>query len=220
MTDKNEVALTDGFVGQNLGLVHACCHRLEGRGIEYDELYSAGCLGLCKAIKGFDPQRGVKFSTYAVPVILGEIRCLFREGGTVKVGRTLKERSQKIVRMKAELSARLGREPALSELAEHSGLSLEQVAEAVSAAAIPLSLSGEEGRDTEPAVAGGEEIIIRSMSLSQAVERLSEDEKKLIKLRYVDRMTQSGAAKVLCTSQVGVSRREKAVLLKLRKELT
>ena len=74
MTDKNEVALTDGFVGQNLGLVHACCHRLEGRGIEYDELYSAGCLGLCKAIKGFDPQRGVKFSTYAVPVILGEIR--------------------------------------------------------------------------------------------------------------------------------------------------
>ena len=136
------------------------------------------------------------------------------------MGRTLKERSQKIVRMKAELSARLGREPALSELAEHSGLSLEQVAEAVSAAAIPLSLSGEEGRDAEPAVAGGEESIIRSMSLSQAVERLSEDEKKLIKLRYVDRMTQSGAAKVLCTSQVGVSRREKAVLLKLRKELT
>ena len=84
-----EVSLNDEFVSQNIGLVHACCNRFKNRGVEYDELFSAGCLGLCKAVKGFDRDRGIKFSTYAVPVILGEIKLLFRDGGSIKVGRAL-----------------------------------------------------------------------------------------------------------------------------------
>ena len=82
----------------NMGLVHACCKRFLGRGIEYDDLFQAGCMGLVKATDGFEEERGLRFSTYAVPVILGEIRRLFREGGTVKVGRTLKELSMKVSR--------------------------------------------------------------------------------------------------------------------------
>ena len=88
VTDKTR---RSAFIEQNLGLVHACAGRFRGRGIEYDDLYGAGCMGLVKATDGFDEGRGVCFSTYAVPVILGEIKKLFREGGTVKVSRSLKE---------------------------------------------------------------------------------------------------------------------------------
>lgn len=101
---------------ENLGLVHLCANRFRGRGIEYDDLYSAGCIGLLKAAEAFDCERGVKFSTYAVPVILGEIKRLFRDGGTVKVSRSLKELSLKAVRVRDEMSKELGREPTLSEL--------------------------------------------------------------------------------------------------------
>ena len=90
--------LTDEFIGENLGLVHSLANRFRGRGIEYEELYSAGCMGLVKAAKGFDEDRGLQFSTYAVPVILGEIKRLFRDGGTVRVSRSLKELSLKIAR--------------------------------------------------------------------------------------------------------------------------
>ena len=88
--------LTDEFIEENLGLVHALANRFRGRGIEYEELYSAGCMGLVKAAKGFDEDRGLKFSTYAVPVILGEIKRLFRDGGTVRVSRSIKELATKI----------------------------------------------------------------------------------------------------------------------------
>ena len=92
---------------ENLGLVHLCANRFRGRGIEYDDLYSAGCIGLLKAAEAFDCERGVKFSTYAVPVILGEIKRLFRDGGTVKVSRSLKELSLKAVRVRDEMSKEL-----------------------------------------------------------------------------------------------------------------
>ena len=88
----------DAFIAANLGLVHSCAKRFRGRGLEYDDLYQAGCVGLIKAYDAFDRTRGVQFSTYAVPVILGEIRRLFRDGGAIKVGRTLKERSVRVMR--------------------------------------------------------------------------------------------------------------------------
>ncbi len=102
----------------NLGLVHLCANKFRGRGIEYEELYSAGCVGLLKAVKSFDTERGVKFSTYAVPVILGEIKRIFRDGGMVKVSRSLKELSMKIQKIRDNFIKLNGREPLLSELAE------------------------------------------------------------------------------------------------------
>ena len=131
----------DAFVAANLGLVHSLAHRMSGRGMEYEELYSAGCLGLVKAVEGFDESRGLKFSTYAVPVILGEMKRLFRDGGTVKVSRSLKEFSLKVARERDRLGTELGREPALSELAAALGESLEKVAEAVNVSLPALSLT-------------------------------------------------------------------------------
>ncbi len=120
----------EAFTAANLGLVHALAHRMKGRGIEYEELYSAGCLGLVKAVNGFDESRGLRFSTYAVPVILGEMKRLFRDGGSVKVSRSLKEFSLKVSRERETLSRKLDRDPTLSELAESMGEPLEHIAEA------------------------------------------------------------------------------------------
>ena len=118
----NETLSRDEFITANIGLVHAMAHRLKGRGIEYEELYSAGCLGLLKAVEGFDASRGLKFSTYAVPVILGEMKRLFRDGGAVKVSRSLKELSVKAVRERERLGTALGREPTIGELADALGV--------------------------------------------------------------------------------------------------
>ncbi len=119
------------FIQENLGLVHSLAARFKGRGIEYEELFAAGCEGLVKAGIGFDESRGLKFSTYAVPVILGEIKRLFRDGGAVKVSRSLKELSLKVTAVQAELRSR-GNEPKLSEIAEVLGITVEQAGEAVS----------------------------------------------------------------------------------------
>ena len=104
-------------VEQNLGLVHTCAKRFKGRGIEYDDLFQAGCVGLVKAADNFDVGRGFRFSTYAVPVILGEIKRLFRDGGAVKLSRGLKELSLRVSREAEAFQHRTGREPTVSELA-------------------------------------------------------------------------------------------------------
>ena len=134
----------DQKISENLGLVHACAKRFKSRGIEYEDLYQAGCLGLVKAVDGFDEERGVRFSTYAVPVILGEMRRLFRDGGAIKVGRTLKELSLKASRYTAEFSAREGRPPTLGELAEALGVETAEAAQAVNAGQRPVSLTVDE----------------------------------------------------------------------------
>ena len=130
----------------NIGLVHACARRFMGRGIEYDDLFQSGCMGLVKAADGFDEERGLKFSTYAVPVILGEIRRLFRDGGTVKVSRSLKELSLRASRERDAFTAREGREPSVGELADLLGVEREQAVEALGASmpALSLTRAGEE----------------------------------------------------------------------------
>lgn len=132
---------------ENLGLVHLCANRFRGRGIEYDDLYSAGCIGLLKAVKAFDTQRGVRFSTYAVPVILGEIKRLFRDGGTVKVSRSTKELSLRVVRLREELRKESGQEPTIRMLAERLEVDEGAIAEALCVSLPPVSLteSGEDG---------------------------------------------------------------------------
>ena len=129
------------LVENNIGLVHSCANRFRGRGIEYDDLFQAGCVGLVKAAAGFEPERGFAFSTYAVPAILGEIRRMFRDGGAVKVGRAVKERARALMRISEEMTAVLGREPTVSELSETAGISREEAAELIFAVMPPLSLT-------------------------------------------------------------------------------
>ena len=207
------------FIEQNLGLVHSLCRRFTGRGIEYDDLYQAGCVGLVKAADGFDASRGLCFSTYAVPVISGEIRRLFRDGGAVKISRSLKELSMKITRLLPKLEASLGREPSLSELSAATGYSSEEISAALCAArpVISLTCEGEDGVSELdiPTPDPGEELAER-IAVSGALETLSPEEQKLISCRYFHGLTQSRTAKLLSMTQVQVSRAEKKILKKLK----
>lgn len=212
----------DKMIRENLGLVHSCAHRFKGRGIEYEDLFQAGCMGLIKATDAFDENRGVRFSTYAVPVILGEMRRLFRDGGSVKVSRTLKELSLKTVRAKERLSVREGREPTVGELARELGVEPEQVVEALNVSAPPLSLTeGEEegaGQIDIP-VESPEEALSDSLALRQQLSGLDERDRALIRLRYYGGKTQVQTAEILGMTQVQVSRREKKILTRLRGEM-
>ncbi|MBE6862780.1 MAG: sigma-70 family RNA polymerase sigma factor [Ruminococcus sp.] len=206
---------------ENLGLVHLCANKFRGRGIEYDELYSAGCIGLLKAVKAFDTDRGVKFSTYAVPVILGEIKRLFRDGGTVKVSRSLKELSLRVQRLCEHFMQKNGREPTVAELAELSGEDESDVAQALCVSQPVLSLtSGDEseGQIDVPSEAPDGEIV-DILALRQIMAALDEKDRALLELRYFRGLTQSKTAKALGMTQVQVSRREKKLLSRMREEL-
>ena len=213
----------DRLVTENLRLVHLCANRFRSRGVEYEELYSSGCIGLVKAASSFDEERGVKFSTYAVPVILGEIKRIFRDGGTVKVSRSLKELSLKAVREKTDFISRNGREPTIAELAEIMCCEPDEIAEALSAAQPCLSLTryGESDENEEQDIPSPfrEADLYEGIALRQAMDRLEALDRKLIFLRYFRSFTQSRAAAVLGMTQVQVSRREKKILSELRKEL-
>lgn len=205
----------------NLGLVHLCANRFRGRGIEYDELYSAGCVGLLKAVRAFDPDRGVQFSTYAVPVILGEIKRLFRDGGTIRVSRSLKELSLRLQRICEEFRAREYREPTVSELAELSGENEADVSEALCVSQPVLSLTAaddDEGQIDIPSEAP-DEAIVDLLALRQIMARLDPRDRALLELRYFRCLTQSKTAQALGMTQVQVSRREKKLLTQMREEL-
>ncbi len=210
------------MVEKNLGLVHSCAHRFRGRGIEYDDLFQAGCMGLVKATAAFDEARGVMFSTYAVPVILGEIRRLFRDGGAVKVSRSVKELGIKAARVKEQLGVVLGRDPALSEVAEAMERTPGEIAEALAATTPPVSLTGSEeegGGQIDLPVDSPEERRSDILALKQAMARMEEQDRRLIILRYYGNRTQTETARELGMTQVQVSRREKKLMQYFRKEL-
>lgn len=210
----------DEFIAANIPLVHSLANRFRGRGIEYEELFSAGSLGLVKAYDNFDESRGLCFSTYAVPVILGEIKRLFRDGGAVKMSRSLKELSQKTARAREALM-KSGEEPTLSEIAEYLGVSLEDVAEAVRASEPVVSLTApEEGGEVDVPVEGAESSLIDKLALRQCLAKLPADDKTLILLRYFRGKTQSETARIMGMSQVQVSRRERRILGELRLQMT
>ena len=207
----------------NLGLVHTCARRFVGRGVEYDDLFQAGCVGLLRATDGFDESRGLCFSTYAVPVILGEIRRLFRDGGAIKVSRSLKELAHKTARATEQIIRETGREPTVRELAQAVGAEPEQVAEAIGATVPPLSLTGdreEDDGDIDVPVCGQEEKLTERLALQQALSELSSRDRRLIILRYIGEWTQQRTAERLGMTQVQVSRRERAILSQLRLKLT
>jgi RNA polymerase sporulation-specific sigma factor len=209
----------DAFIENNLGLVHSICKRFCGRGIEYDDLYQAGCMGLVKAADGFDYDRGLMFSTYAVPVIMGEVRRLFRDGGAVKVSRSVKELGLKINREKQILEQKLCREPTVAEIAAQLGVSSEEVTEAVCAAqnTVSLTYDGDDGvRETDLPTVSTEDEISDRLVLEEAFTKLNENERMIMECRYYRYMTQSNTAKVLNMTQVQVSRAEKKILIKLR----
>ena len=206
----------------HLGLVHLCANRFRERGIDYEELYSAGCLGLVKAANAFDPARGVCFSTYAVPVILGEIRRLFREGGSIRVGRRLQELGIRAGRAAEALRQKNGKEPTVRQIAEALCIPETEAAEALCASQPVVSLtadSDDEGRCTDIPVPSPENRIQEHLALEQVMTLLSEQDRALIRLRYTEELTQQAAAERLGMSQVQVSRREKKILLFLRSEL-
>lgn len=209
----------DEFVKANLPLVHSLANRFRGRGIEYEELYSAGCVGLVKACANFDESRGLCFSTYAVPVILGEIKRLFRDSGSVKISRSIKELSLKIAKVREELS-KDGREPSVSEIADKLGVDENDVAEAVSAMLPAVSLTcKEDGSEIDVAEESCENRLIDRLALEQCLSSLEKSERALITLRYFCGKSQTETAKILGISQVSVSRKERKILEKLRKQL-
>lgn len=211
------------LIQNNIGLVHSCAGRLRGKGIEYDDLFQAGCMGLCKAADAFDHDRGVRFSTYAVPVILGEMRRLFRDGGTVKVSRTLKELSLRITRAREHFQMQHGREPTISEIAAVLEVDPSLVVESLTAATPPLSLTaGEEdgGAQIDLPVDSPEGMLSDILALKQVLGQLEPNDRKLVYLRYFNNMTQTQTASQLGMTQVQVSRREKKILQGLRVLLT
>ena len=220
--EPKATAIQDTSVENNLGLVHACAHRFKGRGIEYDDLYQAGCMGLVKASAAFDASRGVMFSTYAVPVILGEIKKLFREGGTVKVSRSLKELGLRVNAAREHHRKLCGTEPTLSQLAEELGESVENITLAIQAAQPALSLTPEgenNDRQIDIPVESPEEELADKIGLAEVLESLPEEDRLLIRLRFYANRTQSETAKVLHTTQVQISRRERRILIRLRTRL-
>lgn len=213
----------DALISDNLGLVHACANRFRGKGIDYDDLFSAGCLGLVKAADGFRPELGFAFSTYAVPAVLGEIRRLFRDGGAIKISRSLKERARTASRLREEMTNALDREPTLRELAEKMGVSEFEMAELVNLASPVVSLTELDeagGGQTDIPVESGEDEIQNSLALGEVLDRLPENDRKLIELRYYKGLTQVKTAEILGLSQVQVSRRERSILSEMRKRLT
>lgn len=211
----------DEFIESNLPLVHKLANRFRGRGVEYEELYAAGCVGLVKAADRFEPERGLCFSTYAVPVILGEIRRLFRDGGSVKISRSLKELSVKAARVREELCSRCGGEPRISDIARELGVSPEEAAEALCAGIPPVSLDhgGEDGEPLPVPSASGEDRLIDRLALRQCLEGLSGEDREILILRYFRRKTQCETAQLLGMTQVMVSRRERRLLKELREQL-
>ena len=201
---------------ENLGLVHACANRFRGRGAEYEDLVQAGSVGLVKAAGGYDPALGYRFSTYAVPAILGEMKRLFRDGGSVKLGRAAKQRSCELLRLQETLTAKLGREPGIGELAEAAGMDVCEAAALLNAGLPAVSLTLDENADEDVPVPSHEEHTARRMDLKRALDRLDDTERVFLSLRYEQCLTQTRVAELLGMTQVQVSRREKKILLKMR----
>lgn len=220
------------LIEKNLGLVHHIVKRFAGRGYDTEDLFQIGCIGLMKAIDKFDLEQGVKFSTYAVPMIMGEIKRFLRDDGLVKVSRTIKENAYKVKTARQALQMEQGREPTFQEVAARTELSREDVMLATEASmpveSIYASVSLQDGSEiylldrivTSGSDKNREENLLNHMLLEQLMQELDEREEELIRLRYFREKTQAQVATVLGISQVQVSRLEKKILMRLRQKAT
>ena len=212
----------NSIIENNIGLVHSIARRFKGRGVEYDDLFQCGCVGLIKAVDNFDETLGYKFSTYAVPVIMGEIKRLFRDGGAVKVSRSLKEKSLKAQAVREQFINLELREPTVSEFAELLGCDISETAEILNVINPVISINqfGEDGSEDFDIPVDDSDKLFDRLSVNQVLCALNGQERKIVDYRFYKGKTQSETASLLGISQVQVSRKEKALLLKLREKLS
>ena len=211
------------LVVRNMALVGSIVRGYLGRGAEYDDLMQIGSIGLIKAIDGYDAQFGVRFSTYAVPMISGEIKRFLRDDGIIKVSRSLKENALKIYRASESLKKSLGREPHISEIAEQTELDPEEIVHALEAVRSPISIyepvyedSGGNRLLLDTIAASGDDELIDKLLTGELISKLNDRERSIIYMRYFDDKTQSEIAKAIGVSQVQVSRLLNKALAKLR----
>ena len=211
----------DKKITENIGLVHSIANRFRNRGADYDDLFQAGCVGLIKAVDNFDESKGFAFSTYAVPVIMGEIKRIFRDGGAIKISRSLKEKSIKVQAMRDKFLSKNLREPTVSELASLSGYDVEELSEILNIInpVVSINMLTEEGSEEIDIPVDDSDKMFDRLSLEQVMTTLTETERLLIEYRFYQGKTQCETAKILNISQVQVSRKEKAILLKMRNKL-
>jgi len=224
LTQQGDMAAQEKIIRKNLGLVRSIVRKFLFRNVEEEDLFQIGCLGLLKAARRFDPSYNVQFSTYAVPVIMGEIKRFLRDDGAVKVSRELKELSIRARREKEALVSLLGREPTFSELSERLETDEDTLLLALDAAqpveSLSEPLSGDDQDFTLESVLSQKddaEELVDKIALREVIQRLPEKERNLIILRYFKGKTQTQAAQLLSMSQVQVSRLEKKILLSLKK---
>lgn len=217
------MTLREKRIQENLGLVHSCANKFKGRGVEYDDLFQAGCVGLIKAVDGFDESLGYVFSTYAVPAILGEIKRIFRDGGAVKISRLIKEKSRWVWNEKEKLANEIGREPTVKEIAEYLNLDICEASELLLAFQPTVSLTSicddSSEKQFDIPVESKESEITEKMSLATCLRELDEKDRTLIEFRYFRSKTQTEVANLMGMSQVQVSRREKKILKGIREKM-
>jgi len=209
---------------ENTGLIWSVVRHFFGRGVDTEDLYQLGCMGLLKAVRGYDPQFGTQFSTYAVPKIAGEIRRFIRDDGPIKVSRGMKDAIARLTAVRAQLEWTLGREPKLSEIAEAAKMTPEEIACCDLASASVDSLQKEQNSDgfTIESVLGDdgiEEQLVEKAALKEAITNLPDREREIILLRYFKNLTQERVAKIMSVSQVQISRIEKKALILLREKM-
>ena len=226
LAQENDRKALDAIVEQNIKLVYSIAHKFTGRGTDLDDLLQLGTIGLIKAVKKFNADFDVKFSTYAVPMIMGEIKRFLRDDGPIKVSRSLKQLAAKAYAVQNDLSKSTGKEPTISEIADILCVPRADLAAALEAAQAPESLytpfSEDESLlliDKVKSIADNETETVNKIALGQLIKKLSEREQKIIILRYFKDKTQSQTATQLGISQVQVSRIERKILSALRKSL-
>lgn len=215
-------------MNNNVLLIKSIVKRFIGKGVEYDDLYQLGCVGFLKAIKNFDEKFGVVFSTYAVPMIIGEIKRFLRDDGTIKISRIIKSQAQTINRYVQERSASGGEPPTLDEICAALNMEREDVVLALDSTKMPLSLhesvddgSGEKGVELIDKIPSPEkeDDMVDKILLKSLIEKLPEREKKVIIMRYYRDNTQSEIAEALGVSQVQISRIENKIIKQFKTEL-
>ena len=210
------------LIRQNTPLIWSVARRFFGRGADPDDLFQLGSIGFIKAVRGFDPQYGTQFSTYAVPKIAGEIKRFLRDDGMIKVSRELKENAMKVSAARASFEAQEGRAPRISELSERTGLHPEEIASCDMAVKAALSLDGDNNEEEGPGLLnilgspGHEDSVVERLALHEALNKLDPQERVVLELRYFRDMTQQRTAAIMGISQVQVSRIEKRAFLHLR----
>ena len=226
---KGDRKIRDALVSENMGPVYMVAKRFQGRGVEEEELTQIGAIGLIKAIDKFDPELPYTFSTYAVPMIMGEIRRFLRDDNMIHISRQVKENARKIAIVKEKMKKTENKDPTLEELQRETGLSYEDLVVAMESSVGVESISKPvAGEDSAGALTIADQLedkktfegpILNRIALQQVMDELDEGEVRLISLRYMQNHTQAEVAQILGTNQVAVSRQERRILGKLRKKL-